>query len=384
MKDERLEKDLALARAAMAHRDVVLDDEASARAWAALQRAVDHPEEASAPFARVDRVRTWLASALATWRAEPARSRRLAVLGAGLAAGALGVALSMPRDVRAPVELAMPMPSEPAPRGAGSGVPLNGIVEASTAAHEGSMEQVSLEPATMLLEPATNTAEAPWATWRTPPATLELEPPPRLATRIERALEASRSGASGQDGIKETDASGASANGARDASAKDESSKLANRAKDATASGWDGARSDESRLDDAERWVASDAPRARAMAEAVLDGRPPGELEVRAQMVIADALRREGDLLRAAATYGVVAESPWAGPFLEEALLREAQLLAELGRGVEATRVLDEADARVPGGLLGPERRALRGRLSGGGARSVRDAPDGGRHESTK
>lgn len=359
-------RDLALTREAMRHRDVTLEGDAHARAWAELQRAIhtdvrgDVRPSSSVAAARTDRgLRPFERGARA-----PVARTRLAVLGAGIAAATLGVGLWLGAEAPAPSSEA-----HVAIGGAGVGprgpIPLNGT----------SRSEVAFEAPAGLRDPTAPwrfeaehevLVEAPWATWRTPPIALDLEAPNVLAQRIHRTLvprasTATRveSGARATGGALEArdegelEARDAGALEARVDGEPDTRSELDARSASASAS---------ARLDEARRWVSSDAPRARAIAEEVLDARPAAALEMRARMLIADALRREGDRARAAATYGLVAESE--GPFLEEALLRQAQLYTELGRFDEATRVLDAADVRVRRGLLLPERAALRARLA--------------------
>lgn len=110
-------------------------------------------------------------------------------------------------------------------------------------------------------------------------------------------------------------------------------------------------------LAQARRIVRQDAPRARAMAEDVLDRSPPPAERIGALMVLADAHRREGRASKAATTYERVAKSPSAGRFLEEAILRQAELLSGMGQPTEAIAVL-RADP-IKSGLLAPERTAL-------------------------
>jgi hypothetical protein len=113
------------------------------------------------------------------------------------------------------------------------------------------------------------------------------------------------------------------------------------------------------RVVEARTWVDRDRTKAIAMAEDVLKTEPEPEIRVMAEMVLADALRLDGHLERAATTYGAVAESTQAGAFLEEAMFRQAQLLAQLEHGVEALSILKQADAKIAGGLLLPERTVL-------------------------
>ncbi len=111
------------------------------------------------------------------------------------------------------------------------------------------------------------------------------------------------------------------------------------------------------KLAQARRIVRRDAPRARAMAEDVLDRSPPPAERIGALMVLADAHRREGRASKAATTYERVAKSPSAGRFLEEAILRQAELLLGMGQPTEAIAVLRANP--IKSGLLAPERTAL-------------------------
>lgn len=110
---------------------------------------------------------------------------------------------------------------------------------------------------------------------------------------------------------------------------------------------------------EARSWVERDAPRARAIVEDVLETKPTAKLRVDASMVLADALRLEGQRQRAAETYGFVAASPEARAFREEAMYRQAQLLGELNRRQEALGVLERASTTISRGLLLPERTVL-------------------------
>lgn len=76
-------------------------------------------------------------------------------------------------------------------------------------------------------------------------------------------------------------------------------------------------------------------------------------------MAAADRMRRSERRQAAVELYRRVSSHPRANRLREEAYLRQAQLLAELGRPRDAVRVLQEADARVQAPRLGPERRAL-------------------------
>lgn len=116
------------------------------------------------------------------------------------------------------------------------------------------------------------------------------------------------------------------------------------------------------RLDEARRVVRKDAARARALAEGVLEEKPAPVLEIGALLVLADAHRRSGDAIEAAAAYAKVAGHPKGGPYVEEALYRRAQMLA--ARDPEAAlAALAQAAARTGAGSLGPERAVLEARL---------------------
>ena len=57
--------------------------------------------------------------------------------------------------------------------------------------------------------------------------------------------------------------------------------------------------------------------------------------------------------------YRLVRRSEWGGAYREEAALREAEVLIELGNVSAARRVLRLAKEQFKGGMLEPERRAL-------------------------
>ena len=83
------------------------------------------------------------------------------------------------------------------------------------------------------------------------------------------------------------------------------------------------------------------------------------------EMTRADRLRRSGRFTEAAAVYRTVWRNEWGGPFREEALLREAQMLSAAGQTTEARTTLQEGLRRFPTGPLAPERRALAEKLEG-------------------
>jgi hypothetical protein len=87
----------------------------------------------------------------------------------------------------------------------------------------------------------------------------------------------------------------------------------------------------EERLDEARKVVARDAAKAKALAEGVLEEKPAPLLEIGALLVLADAHRRTGAWNEAASAYQRVAEHPHGQPYLEEALLRRAQILSSRG-----------------------------------------------------
>ncbi|MCK6550765.1 FecR family protein [Myxococcota bacterium] len=98
--------------------------------------------------------------------------------------------------------------------------------------------------------------------------------------------------------------------------------------------------------------------------------------DVAALVQAADALRRAGRLVEAADAYAVIAERADAAGYAEEAALRRAQILHQLGRADDALVVLERAEQRFAGGGLAPERAGLaaaifvgRGRLAEAAAR---------------
>lgn len=107
-------------------------------------------------------------------------------------------------------------------------------------------------------------------------------------------------------------------------------------------------------VDEARRIVANDAPRARQMAEAVLEVSDSRDVRAGAWMVLADAHRLQGERSKAAQIYGQVAAEK--GRFQEEAFLRQAQLEE---RATKALAILKTADIAIGNGLLKPERAAL-------------------------
>jgi hypothetical protein len=82
-------------------------------------------------------------------------------------------------------------------------------------------------------------------------------------------------------------------------------------------------------------------------------------VDVESLMASADADRRAGNLAAAEKKYARAAEHPGGAPFREEASMRRASILAELGDGEAALALLD----RTEGGKLLPERTALKARL---------------------
>lgn len=105
--------------------------------------------------------------------------------------------------------------------------------------------------------------------------------------------------------------------------------------------------------------IGKDDQRASEIADRVLAEKPRAEDEVEALIVAADARRRSGRLQEAELRYGRVIDHPAGKDFAEEAALRRASLLAELGRTDEAVRVLESAQERFASGVLSPERVAL-------------------------
>ena len=93
--------------------------------------------------------------------------------------------------------------------------------------------------------------------------------------------------------------------------------------------------------------------------EVPLSGHEPSEVWVRR----ADDARRSGRLEEAAHLYERVADALDGGPFAEEALFRQAELLHRLGRSKDGLRVLARADLRFESGELAPERSALSARI---------------------
>ncbi|MFO0725073.1 MAG: hypothetical protein U1E65_14935 [Myxococcota bacterium] len=112
-------------------------------------------------------------------------------------------------------------------------------------------------------------------------------------------------------------------------------------------------------VDQARAALNTDAKAAQAIAEAVLASKPPPRIEVEALMIGGDAARRSGDLAGALALYGRVSTHPAGSSFAEEATLKSARLLRELGRGPAALQTIASARSRWERGALWPEREAL-------------------------
>jgi hypothetical protein len=116
-------------------------------------------------------------------------------------------------------------------------------------------------------------------------------------------------------------------------------------------------------VQEARALVGKDDLRARAIAERVLAQRSGGTDEVEALLIAGDLRRRSGEAEEAERFYGRAAEHPAGESFAEEALLRRAAMLAELGRADRALAVLAECQARVGRGALSSERAALAARV---------------------
>ncbi len=116
-------------------------------------------------------------------------------------------------------------------------------------------------------------------------------------------------------------------------------------------------------LAEARALLRRDTPRAQALAEGLVERTPPSALRTSAQMVLADALRLRGERARAEQAYAVVVDSDAAGAFLEEALLRQAELLHELSRSDEALALLGSPRAQATSTVLWPERAVLAARI---------------------
>ncbi len=127
-------------------------------------------------------------------------------------------------------------------------------------------------------------------------------------------------------------------------------------------------------LADARALLTRDNPRAQALAEGVLEHDPRPELRVSAQMIIADALRLQGQRAAAERAYARVVDSEGAGAFLEEALLRQAELLVELSRPADALAALGSGRAAGTTTVLLPERSVLAARIHLAGGRAARAA----------
>jgi tetratricopeptide (TPR) repeat protein len=110
--------------------------------------------------------------------------------------------------------------------------------------------------------------------------------------------------------------------------------------------------------------IGHDDERAVQIAEAVIARRPDGPTEVAALMIAADGWRRRGGRDEAADYYRQAAEHPMGQAFAEEATLRRATLLTELGQDRRALELLEQAQLRFGAqGNLSPERSAATARL---------------------
>lgn len=115
---------------------------------------------------------------------------------------------------------------------------------------------------------------------------------------------------------------------------------------------------DRAKVDAARALVRRDAQQAERLAEEVLEQAPIPEVEASALMVVADVRRRANDPAVAARLYARVVELPEGKKLHEEALLRNAELLTELGRVDGALAALNRAK-RLSARALWPERLAL-------------------------
>lgn len=115
---------------------------------------------------------------------------------------------------------------------------------------------------------------------------------------------------------------------------------------------------DRAKVDTARALVRRDAQQAERLAEEVLERAPIPEVEASALMVVADVRRRANDPAVAARLYVRVVELPEGKKLHEEALLRNAELLTELGRVDGALAALNRAKA-LSSRALWPERLAL-------------------------
>jgi hypothetical protein len=123
-------------------------------------------------------------------------------------------------------------------------------------------------------------------------------------------------------------------------------------------------RADRQVLEEARSLIGHDDERAVQIAEAVIARRPDGPTEVAALMIAADGWRRRGGRDEAADYYRQAAEHPMGQAFAEEATLRRATLLTELGQDRRALELLEQAQLRFGAqGNLSPERSAATARL---------------------
>ena len=128
-------------------------------------------------------------------------------------------------------------------------------------------------------------------------------------------------------------------------------------------------RDPSAQLREAQALLRGNATGAEVAAKTILQGSPPPDVRIGAWMVLADVHRRKGQAAhgqdqralwgQAAEIYGRVVAHPDAGAYLEEAMLRQAQLYRRLGQYTEALEVLVRGKESVGLGLLGPERAAL-------------------------
>lgn len=117
-------------------------------------------------------------------------------------------------------------------------------------------------------------------------------------------------------------------------------------------------------LEEARALIGRDDQQAVALAEGVIKGGASGPDRVVALMIAADGWRRRGGRSEAEDYYRQAAEHPEGQAFVEEASLRRAALLEELGRADAANVVLTDLDrAWGSRGSLHPERSALWARV---------------------